>query len=403
MLWWCPFRRFAVLFAIGAIAVSLDDAAADDAYFRTEIEPLLEQHCLDCHSGSADDVGGGLWLDHARGLQRGGDSGPAIVAHEPDASPLIQALRYETSEMPPSGRLPDGDIAKFERWVREGAADPRAGVPPEAKAVADESATDPGERFWSFEAPAQPPVLSPQEIDRQIRGQLEAQGLTPAPIASPSQQLRRLAYVLTGLPPRESEVRAFLADPSDAHYAALVDRYLNSPAYAEQWGRHWLDVARYADSNGNDFNATLHNAWRYRDYVIESFANDRPFDEFARQQIAGDLFGGDSAEEIRSGVVATGFLSLGPKMLSERDKEKLRMDIVDEQVDTIGRTFAGLTLGCARCHDHKFDPIPQTDYYAVAGIFRSTRTIEGELQQYVSDLNRVDLPVSIERATAWDA
>ncbi len=209
-----------------------------------------------------------------------------------------------------------------------------------------------------------------------------------------------MTFDLTGLPPTTQEIDAFLADQSPDAEARVVDRLLESPRFGEHWGRHWLDVARYADSNGSDFNATFFNAWRYRNYVIDAFNRDKPFDRFVREQLAGDLLPYDNDQQRAEQLIATSFLMIGAKMLSERDKEKLTMDVVDEQIDTTGLAFLGLTLGCARCHDHKFDPVPATDYYALAGIFASTVTLEGESQQYVSAWTEYDLPVSPEHAAA---
>jgi cytochrome c553 len=215
-------------------------------------------------------------------------------------------------------------------------------------------------------------------IDRFLDAGLAEVGLVPTPAADPATLVRRLAFDLTGLPPEPEVLDAFVANPSQDAFAAIVDALLDSPHYGEHWGRHWLDVVRYADSNGLDENIAHGNAWRYRDYVIAAFNADKPFDVFAREQIAGDLLvSPDASPEKRAELLtATGFLVLGPKVLAEGDEQKLLMDIIDEQIDTAGKAFLGLAIGCARCHDHKFDPISQADYYALAGIFQSTRTME---------------------------
>ena len=201
--------------------------------------------------------------------------------------------------------------------------------------------------------------------------------MSPAPPADKRTLIRRVTFDLTGLPPTPEEIDAFLADDRPDAFARLVDRLLASPAYGERWGRHWLDVARYADSNGLDENVAHGNAWRYRDYVVAAFNRDKPFDQFVVEQLAGDLLPGRRSRPQRhEQLIATGFLALGPKVLAEVDEAKMQMDIVDEQIDTVGRAFLGLTLGCARCHDHKFDPIDTADYYGLAGIFKSTRTME---------------------------
>ncbi|MSR56901.1 MAG: DUF1553 domain-containing protein [Planctomycetaceae bacterium] len=244
--------------------------------------------------------------------------------------------------------------------------------------------TDEERSFWAFQPIGRPPppevkgidrVQSP--VDRFILAGLEAQGLSPATHADKRTLIRRATFDLIGLPPTPAEVAAFLADESSEAFTRVVDRLLSSPSYGERWARHWLDVARYADSNGLDENLAYANAYRYRDYVVAAFNRDQPFDQFVHEQLAGDLLPGTGdIAELMDRTTATGFLSLGGKMLAEDDPVKMQMDIVDEQVDTIGRAFLGLTVGCARCHDHKFDPLPQADYYALAGIFKSTKTME---------------------------
>jgi mono/diheme cytochrome c family protein len=386
-------------------------AAADVAFFESRIRPVLVAHCLECHSADAKEPGGGLALDRAAGWQRGGDSGPAIVPGDSAASLLMAALRYESLEMPPAGRLPDAVVADFARWIDQGAADPRDESMPEELARTSDWVIDgaidweAARAFWSFQPPrhAPPPMVAdtswPREsIDRFVLAALEQKGLRPSADAPPAALLRRVAFDLTGLPPSPDLVAAFVADPSPAHLARIVDEMLVSRAAAEHQARHWLDVARYADSNGSDFNATFHDAWRYRDFVIRACADDMPFDQFVVRQIAGDLLEAADDDEAADNLVATGFLMVGTKMLSERDKAKLEMDVVDDMIDTCGRAFLGLTLGCARCHDHKFDPVPTEDYYALAGIFRSTQVLDGESQKYVSTWVKRPLPVEPEHA-----
>ena len=240
------------------------------------------------------------------------------------------------------------------------------------------------ERFWSFEPPAEPPAVVLEDngwastpLDTLILAKLEEHQLRPAPPADRRTLLRRVTFGLTGLPPTPDEITEYLADDSPRALTKIVDRILASPHYGERWGRHWLDVARYADSNGLDENYAYANAWRYRDYVIAAWNSDKPYDQFVTEQLAGDLLPvstDGSAHHER--LIATGFLALGPKFLAEKDPQKMEMDIIDEQIDTFGRTLLGLTLGCARCHDHKFDPISTEDYYGLAGIFKSTRTME---------------------------
>lgn len=387
------------------------DEARQRAFFEARIRPVLIKHCYECHSAESDEVKGGLRVDSSPGLLTGGDSGPAIVAGKPDESPLIEALRYDGLEMPPAGRLPKQVVQDFEQWVESGAFDPRSTIPESTASSSSRSIDiEAGRRFWAFQPVHRPPQPTVQdsswprtEIDRFILSGLESAQLRPVSDADRRTLIRRLYFDLTGLPPSPAQLHSALEDDSEMALERLVDQLLASPQFGVQWGRHWLDVARYADSNGGDFNATFHNAWKYRDYVIDAFNRDKPFDDFIREQIAGDLLPSSSDAEQRERIIATGFLMVGAKMLSERDKLKLTMDVIDEQVNTVGQAIMGLTLGCARCHDHKFDPLPTRDYYALAGIFKSTRTLQGESQQYVSTWPRRPLPARDEHVAAVEA
>src|SRR5262249_44216200 len=267
----------------------------------------------------------------------------------------------------------DRQIADLTRWIQMGVP-----FPPQVATSKGPSARD----HWAFRAPVDPAVPAvknvewPQNpLDRFVLAALEAKGLQPAPPADRHTLLRPATFDRTGLPPTPAEVDAFLADERPDAFAHLVDRLLASPAYGERWGRHWLDVARYADSNGLDENVAHGNAWRYRDYVVAAFNRDKPYDRFLVEQLAGDLLPAADEAQRHEQLIATGFLGIGPKVLAEVDEAKMQMDIVDEQIDTVGRALLGLTLGCARCHDHKFDPIETADYYGLAGIFKSTRTM----------------------------
>ncbi|MDM4016948.1 DUF1553 domain-containing protein [Roseiconus lacunae] len=395
-------------FSCGPIARAFEPGSVE--FFEQKIRPVLAEHCYECHSEDADHVGGSLWLDSAEMMRDGGDSGPAIEPGDATASVLISALRYESSEMPPSGKLADDVIDDFVRWIDAGAIDPRTGNRP-APATSMSIDLDEGRKFWAFrpledttqnESGRRDRRSISEMIDTEVRKQLDAAALVARPPAPPQQRLRRLAFDLTGLPPSDAIRQRWLDSPTDETWEAIVDELIDSRAFAQQWARHWMDVARYADSNGSDFNATYHDAWRYRNYLIDSFDQDRPLDQLIRQHVAGDLLPAESDGDRHDNLVATTFLMLGPKMLSERDKHKLVMDVVDDQIDTLGRAFLGLTLGCARCHDHKFDPIPMRDYYALAGIFKSTQSLNGESQQYVSDFNRVELPVSASHQQQLD-
>ena len=364
----------AVLLSQTLIAGSADDAE----YFEKKIRPLLAEHCYACHSSSSQPVMGGLILDQEEGFRKGGSRGSPVVAGDPASSLLIRAVthRDEKLRMPLAGRLPDEEIALLADWVRRGA-------PWGVAAGPDPSGSD-AEGFWAFQPPVEPSLPQVRDadwgrspIDRFILARLEAEGIEPAPAADRRTLIRRATFDLTGLPPTIEEIREFLQDRSPEAYGRLIERLLSSPRYGERWGRHWLDVARYADSNGLDENMAYTTAFRYRDYVVQAFNRDKPYDQFVREQLAGDLLPdtGD-LETTLERWTATGFLSLGPKMLAEDDPVKMRMDIIDEQLDTSFRAFLGLTMGCARCHDHKFDPISIRDYYSLAGIFRSSKTME---------------------------
>ncbi len=401
------FVQLALLLCFNQLTVSADDSAQRLQFFESKIRPVLIEHCYSCHSAQSDDVKGGLLLDTAAGLLNGGDSGPSLTTGKPDQSLLIEALRYDGLEMPPAGKLPDNVISDFEKWVATGATDPRSG--PAAEVQRSEIDIEAGRQFWAFQPfrDHRPPTTSGNAIaattiDAFVDAKLQKANITKNPATDAASLARRLYFDLTGLPPSADDVKHAIANGNDQYAAieTIVDLLIDSPQFGVQWGRHWLDVARYADSNGGDFNATFHNAWKYRDYVVESMNADKPFDQFIREQIAGDLLPYDNDAQRTQQLVATGFLMLGTKMLSERDKEKLTMDVVDEQINTVGSAFLGMTLGCARCHDHKFDPIPTRDYYALAGIFRSTRTLQGESQKYVSTWPRMSLPTNPEHVQA---
>jgi hypothetical protein len=344
-------------------------------FFETSIRPLLAERCYKCHG--PDKHKADLRLDSLEGMLRGGASGmPVIVARQPEKSLLIKAIGYhdESLKMPPKEQLSSRQIADLTRWIQMGAPYPRL-------ASGDYGAA--GRKFWAFQPPVDPSVPTVRDpawpqtpLDHFILAQLEAKGLHPAPPADKRTLIRRATFDLTGLPPAPEEIDAFLADDSPHAFPRVVDRLLASPRYGERWGRHWLDVARYADSNGLDENVAYGNAWRYRDYVVAAFNKDKPYDQFLLEQLAGDLLPTPDLATRHERLTATGFLALGPKVLAEVDDKKMEMDIIDEQIDTVGRAVMGLTLGCARCHDHKFDPIETEDYYALAGIFKSTRTME---------------------------
>lgn len=379
-----------VLLPGSANSVSGASDAADDVagtaakFFSAEVLPLLQKHCYECHSHEADAAEGGLVLDSRAGWQRGGDSGPAIIPGDPPTSLLLNAVEYSDTElqMPPAGKLPQRDLDVLKKWIADGAFDPRVAKsdPP----TAGRTSPGPTTGLWSLrplEQVAAPDVGQSSwvrnAIDCFVLAKLRRETIQPGQTADRYALLRRATFDLIGLPPTLDEIDVFVNDSQPDAYQRLIDRLLDSPHYGQRWGRHWLDLARYGDSNGGDINYAHANAWRYRDYVIQSFNDDKPYDAFIREQLAGDLLpDGGNADRRRDLLTATGFLMLGPKMLAEVDTDKLLIDIVDEQLDVTGLTFLGMTFGCARCHDHKFDPITTEDYYALAGIFRSTKVID---------------------------
>jgi hypothetical protein len=374
---------------------------AQEAFFEAKIRPVLVAQCGKCHASTAKTLRGGLRLDSREGLRLGGDSGPAIVPGNPDESRLIQAIRYrdEDLRMPPKAKLPDAVVADFEAWVKMGAPDPRTGSAVDATNPALDLAK--GREFWSFRPPKKtaPPAVKradwPRgEIDRFLLAALEARDLVPVADAGRARLLRRVTFDLIGLPPTPEELDAFLGDNAPGALARVVDRLLASARFGERWGRHWLDVARFAESSGKT-NFTYPQAWRYRDWVIASFNADKPYDQFVREQIAGDLLPAEGDRTRAEQLIATGFLAIGSKAHDAENRGQFILDVVDEQIEATTRTFLGLTVACARCHDHKMDPIPQRDYYALSGIFRSTQTCSGTLAGVFPNFNAsplIELP-----------
>ncbi len=373
-------QRF--LSAVCLLAFAAEGRAAPaDEQFEKVVRPLLLNKCVSCHGETKQK--GDLRLDSLEAILKGGESGPALVPGKPEQSLIVTAVRHnEALKMPPKEKLPAAEIAALAAWVKAGAVWPNAKpvLPAPAKPAAVRTFTDEEKAFWAFQPIQRPkvpdaPGNAPHPIDAFLAEGLKVKGLAQAPPADKRALVRRLTFDLTGLPPTAAEVEAFEKDTAPDAWDKLIDRLLASPAYGEKWGRRWLDVARYADSNGMDENLAHGNAWRYRDYVVRSFNADKPFDQFVKEQIAGDLLPGGTPQERADRLTATGFLVIGPKMLAEDDPMKMRMDIIDEQLDTLGQAFLGLTLGCARCHDHKFDPITAADYYALAGMFYSTKSM----------------------------
>ncbi len=386
---------FVALLAQALEQLRAEPSAADIEFFEKKVRPLLVEKCAQCHGEAR--AKGGLKLTSRTHALQGGDRGPALVAGKPEASLLIQAVRYQDQpRMPPKGKLADRDIDVLVSWVRR--RSPWPGTPaPVLPMDAGFKITEKQRQFWSFQ-PVKPVAIPAvrdtawvrSPIDRFILASLEAKGITPAAPADRRTLLRRVTFDLTGLPPTPAESDAFLADDSPQAWARVVDRLLASPQYGERWGRHWLDVVRYADARDliqlpppSDFR----EAWLYRDWVVDAFNRDLPYTDFIRHQIAGDLLPtppltplsprGAEGCAYRDGLVATGMLAIADFVPGDVDKDLMIADYVNDEIDVVGKAFMGLTLACARCHDHKFDPIGTEDYYALAGIFFSTRLIPG--------------------------
>ena len=390
-----------------AVPLSADEG---EEFFESKIRPVLVDYCYECHSMESDDADGGLMLDTRDGIRRGGETGPAVVPNDLDESLLISAIEYRDLEMPPDEKLDDDVIRDFKKWIRMGAPDPRDGkseMPGKDDGEDDGEDDKEDEQLWSLKpvVPAEVPNLENHSwarsgVDSFISAAHAEQGLSPVAEASSESLVRRVFFDLTGLPPSADEVNAFVSDSSDAAFERMVDQLIASSQFGERWGRHWLDVARYGESAGSSRDVLMLYSWRYRDYVIDAFNSDLPYNEFVRQQIAGDLLPYESDEQRRRQTVATGLLAIGSKSLNGGN---LTLDIADDQIDVVGKAFMGLTVSCARCHDHKFDPIPTADYYALAGIFRNTKTFYGgstNRPKNIQDQLKVYLPLNENAADA---
>ncbi len=384
-------RFWPVLAMLAAAAGSLDRLparAADDPkgieFFETKIRPVLVAQCYECHSAKAPKVRGGLVLDTRAGLRKGGDNGPAVVPGDPVGSLLIKAIKHEDMVMPPKEKekLSDKVIADFTQWVKMGAPDPREGMTAGYKTMTLEEA----KQSWAFQTPTKPELprvkdagWAKTDLDRFVLAKLEEKGLKPVADADRHTLIRRVYFDLIGLPPSPEEIDAFLgasgAKPQAA-YEELVDRLLAAPQFGERWGRHWLDLARYAESNGNADNTPFPHAWKYRNYVIDAFNKDKPYNQFVREQIAGDLLNAKDEHEKDEFLIATGLLALTSKPRAQNNPD-YRLDLIADQIDVMTRGVLGLSVMCARCHDHKFDAIPTKEYYALAGFFDSTEMMPG--------------------------
>ena len=375
---------FVLVAALAGRASAAEFSAADLDFFEAKVRPLLDTHCFSCHANGKSK--GGLSLASRDAMLKGGDSSqPAVVPGQPDQSPLIAAIRYtDTVKMPKKYKLKDAEIAVFVAWVQRGAPWPAATGAAAIRTAGD--AIRPEDRaFWSFRPVADPPLPAVKDanwckrpLDRFILAKMEANNLHPVAPADKRTLLRRATFDLIGLPPTPEEIDAFLADQSPDAFARVVDRLLASPHYGERWGRHWLDVARYGEDQAHTFQARLYPfGYRYRDWVVKAFQDDMPYDRFVTEQVAGDLLKtGDPADRLP----ALGYFALGPHYYMDAGEAKAAEAAeLDDRVDVLGRGFLGLTVACARCHDHKFDPITTADYYALAGVFKSSRYVETPL------------------------
>ncbi|MBX9790460.1 MAG: PSD1 and planctomycete cytochrome C domain-containing protein [Pirellulales bacterium] len=365
------------------------DSAQSAAFFDSEVKPLLTEHCLKCHGGNGSPKGG-LYLTSREGILKGGDSGPAVALEAPRESLLLEAINYAGLEMPPSGQLNAEQIAVLKKWIDQGL--PWGSERELARQTKDNhgppAVDEAAKAFWSFQpiaAPA-PPALNDSAwvrtpIDAFVLSKLEQAGLRPAPPAARHALLRRAYYDLIGLPPSPEQVEAFLADTSPEAFERVVDGLLESPHYGERWGRHWLDLVRYAETNSYERDGAKPFVWRYRDYVIRSFNDDKPYDQFVTEQLAGDELDTVTPDTI----VATGYYRLGIWQDEPVDPEQELFEDLDDLVRTTGEVFLGLTIGCARCHDHKLDPLPQSDYYRMLAFFRNVRRYGVRSQESIED------------------
>ena len=377
---------FVYVLMVSGFSASL--AAEDEARQREEFErhvrPILANHCYNCHSADTK-AAGGLRLDDGAGILRGGGRGPAVVPGKAEESLLLRAISWTDAKlkMPPDSQMSAAEQGVLRSWVESGAWWPSAEAPDDLGLQSEEYA-ELRRDHWSWQPLQRPTVPSVKRadwgsgpLDAFVLSGLEQAGLSPVEEADRGVLLRRITFDLTGLPPTPDEIREFLGDESPGAWERVVDRLLASRFFGEHWGRHWLDVARYGESTGSARNLPYPQAWRYRDYVIDAVTADKPYDQFVREQIAGDLLPHSSPEQRREQLTATGFLALGVKDVNQRFRERFILDNVDEQIDVVTRGLLGLSVSCARCHDHKFDPIPASDYYALAGIFESTDLCAG--------------------------
>ena len=409
--------------ALALLPAMFAQGASDLEYFERHIRPLLAEKCYACHSGDTMSMGQ-LSLDSRDALLRGGSRGPAIVPGDAASSLLIKAVSYASIDlrMPPSGKLADEEISHLEAWIRSGAPDPRSSASPQGEKGGIDLAQ--GRQFWSFRPVARPALPEVRNtgwgrtgMDRFVLARLEGEGLEAPAEADRRTLLRRVTFDLTGLPPAPAQIESFLSDTAPGAFRRVVERLLGSPHYGERWGRHWLDLVRWAETNGHEFDNNKLDAWRFRDYVIESFNSDLPYNVFLQEQIAGDLLpprlSADGAYYVNP--IASGMHWLWEVLNSPTDSVKARADQIDNQIDVLTKATQGLTVDCARCHDHKFDPIPAADYYSLFGILRSTQMSEtcidsprraGEIRAAAGRIAAINARIAVllgsARSAAWE-
>jgi hypothetical protein len=400
-----------------AVCLAEEPAPQDLAFFESKVRPLLVKHCYECHAEGAKKLGGKLRLDTRDAWQKGGESGAPIVPRKPDDSLLIKAVRYDGLEMPPDGRLPETDVAILVDWIKRGAPDPRIGKPSTVERPWNEVFAE-RSKWWSLQ-PVQPTATPAvkntawprDDVDRFLLAKMEAAGLSPSSPADRRTLARRTYLVLTGLPPSPDEVEQFAADISPQAFEMLVERILSSPQFGERWARHWLDVVRFSETHGNEWNYDVHFAWRYRDYLVRALNDDVPYDQLVREHIAGDLLPQprfNAAEQFNESVIGTAFWRFGEANHDScLDFQGIGFDIVDNQVDTFSKAFQATTVACARCHDHKMDAVSQRDYYSLLAVLRNCRpaahTIDGpEVNRSErAELKRLKHEIRTELAVLW--
>jgi mono/diheme cytochrome c family protein len=381
---------FACIFNTNSFAAEPAKPAAD--FFEKEVQPILQAHCFSCH-GAEKKVKGGLDMSSREALLKGSDNGAVVSLEKPDTSMMIDAIRHGELKMPPKGKLPLSQIEILEKWIKSGV--PYSGGKGVAKQHGPPKVDAEARNFWSYKAVKNPTIPKVKNqawvknpIDAFILSKLEQNQLTPALPAEKTALLRRLYFNLIGLPPSIEETESFLKDTSPDAYEKRVDLLLNSRHYGENWARHWLDLVRYAETNSFERDGTKPNAWKYRDYVIQSFNSDKPYNQFIKEQLAGD----EIEKVSRDSLVATAYYRLGIWDDEPADRELAYFDQLDDIVSTTGQTFLGTTIGCARCHDHKIDPFPQKDYYRFMAFFHGINSYgNGPASQRVVDGDTQDL------------